>query len=1421
MVRYFALSLHFVLFILSPIALAQVPGSSPFGFGGASAPVVLGSTISNTNPICTNGNVYAVHQATATRTIIGGDFTSVGNCAGFGFPYDLTNSRVKTGYVGGSMGANGPIYTSIPDGAGGWYIGGDFTMVGGLPRNRVAHIDSNGIVDPVFSTPHLNLNKPVRALSLLSGQLYIGGEFDSFGLSYGTILNESNGYTDVNVNLQNGSSFSGAVHASIPDGNGGWFVGGDFTTFNGKTVTRLARISADGTLDESFNPAPNGLVRVLLLESGSLYVGGDFTSIGGIDRSYLAQLSPTTGLASSWTSGVSSSVYALKKLNNGRLAVGGSFVLAGAGSLIGTRGAAYDVSTRTLQSSWPSVNGTINKVIPDGDGGFYIGGSFTSVGGQARAGVARIDSSGSVTSFNANISGTPTVNALLLNGSVLYIGGLFTTVGGLTRQNLAAVNASTGALDTTLNIAFTDSVQALATDGTSLFVGGIFTFVGGMARSGFAVLTLSTHTVDTSWTVTTSGGDVRAIFVDGNNLYIGGNFTTIGGNARTRLALYAIDTKTIDAWNPAPNNTVNAITKANGKIYIGGSFTYIPNTFRYGLAAFDASTKILTSLDANLGSSTVVTDLFSSGNELFIVGNISYAFSSSRYSAFSIDTTNDTLTSFIPKVQGWINSVAVSGSFIYLGGWPSGFSPQFTGSLLSIDFSDGSLGSWNTKVNGDVYAIDTDGDQIIIGGKVTQVNGQSRTKIADVHQDNGTVGTVLGAAGGASSTVKSILVADNTIYVAGDFTILDGSSREGFGAYNLAGRTLKSSWNPPVSNFNNGKGIFLYHDGSRIMLGAEKGLFAFSPSTAAADSSIKYNIGQHVRTVSRSGGKIFVGGDFTSSGSNTRRFIAGVNSISGALTAWYPATNERVSSLAVGGGRVYLGGIFSYAGGASRNRVAAVDAINGVADSWNPDVGSTGNEVRAIEYTSGTIYIAGRFSTIGGTSKTNIGAVNDTTGALIPTFLASASSDVYSLLKVGSTIYVGGLFSNLSGSSRSYFGAVDASTGADLGLNIPANGAVNTLSLVGSNLYLGGAFTTLGGQIRNKFAEIDTGSASLTSRSLSFAGDVNTISNQGSELYVGGNISIMNPLTRQRLAAIETLTGTLTNWAPKVSGAAVYAVASYGNLVIVGGDFTHVNNIPRSYLASVNIKSGRTTTMFGNTGTTGTVRTLATSGDMLYIGGDFTSITSTSRWRFGRFNLTSGLLDSLALTASNGVRTIIVSGDDVFVGGDFTAFGGYTRRRVAHLSHSTGLVSGIDPNVVGSVFTLLKNGNTLYIGGQISSIAGASRSRLGAWDLAGSVVSPWNPNVAGTQVSALRVIGNDLFVGGQFTKVGTTNISNLAVFNATTGDLRNVDLKTNSRVDALVADGSSLWVAGGAGSLVDKVRGGVGRLNAGTLQNEW
>src|SRR5262249_50392278 len=83
-----------------------------------------------------------------------------------------------------------------------------------------------------------------------------------------------------------------------------------------------------------------------------------------------------------------------------------------------------------------------------------------------------------------------TVNSLALqaDGKIL-VGGSFTTLAGQTRNNLGRLNAD-GSLDNTFFPSANSNVTALALqpDGAVL-VGGAFTNISGQARSGFARLT--------------------------------------------------------------------------------------------------------------------------------------------------------------------------------------------------------------------------------------------------------------------------------------------------------------------------------------------------------------------------------------------------------------------------------------------------------------------------------------------------------------------------------------------------------------------------------------------------------------------------------------------------------------------------------------------------------------------------------------------------------------------------------------------------------------------------------------------------------------------------------------------------------------------------------------------------------------------
>ena len=97
-----------------------------------------------------NGNVYAVYKK-GSSYYIGGDFNYVGLKTGY-----AALTKTNNGYPNMDFPQfNGLVVSLIPDGNGGWYAGGDFTMVGGISTSRLAHINSNNTVDNSFKA-HCN-----------------------------------------------------------------------------------------------------------------------------------------------------------------------------------------------------------------------------------------------------------------------------------------------------------------------------------------------------------------------------------------------------------------------------------------------------------------------------------------------------------------------------------------------------------------------------------------------------------------------------------------------------------------------------------------------------------------------------------------------------------------------------------------------------------------------------------------------------------------------------------------------------------------------------------------------------------------------------------------------------------------------------------------------------------------------------------------------------------------------------------------------------------------------------------------------------------------------------------------------------------------------------------------------------------------
>ena len=267
----------------------------------------------------------------------------------------------------------------------------------------------------------------------------------------------------------------------------------------------------------------NGQVNAELIQDGKLYLGGSFTNVG-----------PRTGA-----------------------------------------GVPVDSLLGGVVSGFPEVDGVVNAVVSDSAGGWFVGGTFTSVGGQPRNNLAHVLADLSVAPWDP--SPNQPVFALAYRVGVLYAGGDFSTIGGETRGHIAAIDPASG-LATAWDPGANATVRALSATDSVVYAGGSFSTAGGQSRSRLAALDRVSG--DASPWNPGSNGTVFAIDAGGGIVYAGGFFSIVGGQSRVDLAAVDAATGSTTAWNPKPDNQVLALQLKGDRVYVGGAFT------KFGLATF-------------------------------------------------------------------------------------------------------------------------------------------------------------------------------------------------------------------------------------------------------------------------------------------------------------------------------------------------------------------------------------------------------------------------------------------------------------------------------------------------------------------------------------------------------------------------------------------------------------------------------------------------------------------------------------------------------------------------------------------------------------------------------------------------------------------------------------------------------------------
>jgi uncharacterized delta-60 repeat protein len=607
---------------------------------------------------CDN-NVIAMARQSDGKILVGGDFTSLGG-GGLG---DTPRSHIGRFSSVGNLdtsfdpGADGSVTALGVQADGKILVGGSFSRLGGgasgvTTRHYIGRLNADGTIDASFDP---GADGTVLAIALQpDGRILVGGAFTHLGVGAGTIARSHIGRLNPDGSVD--ASFDPGANADVisfaVQADHKIVAVGSFTMLGGGgtgTTTRnyIGRLSANGSLDASFDPGADGAVGALALQpDGKTVVGGTFTHLGGstgtTPRGHIGRLNLDGSVDSAFDPGVAGGdveVIAVQQIATGtdeKIIAGGTFTGLGGGSGATTRqhvGRLF--ADGTVEATFnPGADGVVYALALQADQKIVVGGAFSMLGDgatTARTNVGRLNPDGSVdTSFNPGANDVVYALAVQPDRKIL-VGGHFTKLGGgngtTTRNFIGRFNPG-GALDGTFDPGADNNVVAIAVqpDG-KILVGGFFTMLAGVTRNHIGRLN-SNGSLDMSFDPGANGVVNSIVLQQDGQILVGGSFTGLGNSTgtitRNRIGRLTSSGSVDMSFNPGASGTVNVITLLpDSRIAVGGAFAGLGGgtgtTMRNNIGILNPDG----SLDTFNGgaSGPVLSMVFDTDFELTVAGN--------------------------------------------------------------------------------------------------------------------------------------------------------------------------------------------------------------------------------------------------------------------------------------------------------------------------------------------------------------------------------------------------------------------------------------------------------------------------------------------------------------------------------------------------------------------------------------------------------------------------------------------------------------------------------------------------------------------------------------------------------------------------------------------------------------------------------
>jgi outer membrane protein assembly factor BamB len=327
------------------------------------------------------------------------------------------------------------------------------------------------------------------------------------------------------------------------------------------------------------------------------------------------------------------------------------------------------------------------------------------------------------------------------------------------------------------------------------------------------------------------------------------------------------------------------------------------------------------------------------------------------------------------------------------------------------------------------------------------------------------------------------------------------------------------------------------------------------------------------------GSTVYVGGSFRNAIVDgkpvPRKRLAAVDARTGRLLPWAPPANGTVLALAAAGSSLYVSGKFTTVGTQARAGLAGINLTTGAVGPLRHTVKGEGT---ALATGGGRLYLGGAVTAVDGRAVRNLAAFRLADGALDTRFAGAADGQVKALAVAGSRLYVGGGFRRLNGADgTARLGALRLADGkVDTTFRPATPYAAFALTVTADRVYAGLAGP--GGRVAAYRPTGDLLWSTVTD------GDVQALTTLNGTVYAGGHFTVAcegpsrtatswcpTPLRSQpKLAALNPDTGRLLNWNPRSNGrwgVLTLTADPAGGAIAVGGEFTAFDGVARPHFA--------------------------------------------------------------------------------------------------------------------------------------------------------------------------------------------------------------------------------------------------------------